>query len=132
MTTAQHTPTPWAYIKATVPDNTGGYDYAITVDGKIIAEVFQHTGWDDEKTGKYETQPVEANAAFIVRACNSHDALVEALEGNLRSLEGRLKPPFKTVKEWAESCIDSSDAKIKSEAKAILAMIAALALAKGE
>jgi hypothetical protein len=59
---SKHTPTPW-----TVPD--GGIRPAIyTADEVEHIATMADTG--DE---------MEANAAFIVRAVNSHDALVEAL-----------------------------------------------------
>ena len=64
---AAHTPTPWAirhgshydYIHAPI-DNGGGI-------GRFVAKL------PDDEQGKRD-------AAFIVRACNSHAALVAALE----------------------------------------------------
>lgn len=55
----KHTPTPWK-------TNTAVATYIQAADGCHIAKT------DDG----YETDLREANAAFIVRACNSHDALV--------------------------------------------------------
>lgn len=63
----KHTPTPWARC---APD-----DCAIMANREIIATTFQ--GRDDYEEN-YERR--EADAAFIVRAVNAHDALVEALE----------------------------------------------------
>lgn len=72
-TKTAHTPTPWAQG---ITCATDGSRY-ITADcgtkyhrRKIVAEAEEGPGAQD-------------NAAFIVRACNAHDALVEALEGLL-------------------------------------------------
>lgn len=67
--TQKHTPTPW--ITQQIENHIQimrGHEYGYTGIGQTY-----HT---DLETNK-------ANAAFIVRACNSHDALVEALEGLL-------------------------------------------------
>lgn len=74
--TTQHTPAPWTFNKAKYPDNTGGFDFAIEHGGQIIAEVFQHTGWQDNTEKEYVAQPVEANARLIAAA----PELLEALE----------------------------------------------------
>ena len=60
-----NTPTPWE-----VSDHVGAYDYAIGNDDYFVAymQVLPVDGAD------------KANAALIVRAVNSHDALVAALE----------------------------------------------------
>ena len=54
---SQHTPTPW---------NVVTHNGVSLIDG------------DADRIGVNVEAP--ANAAFIVRACNSHDALVKALE----------------------------------------------------
>lgn len=60
----KHTPLPWKQ------NNVGD-----VVSGKtVILET-------------YDNQD-EANAAFIVRACNAHYALIEALEGLLKEMNG--------------------------------------------
>ncbi len=63
-----HTPLPWRIEPGTVFD----YEHpeVLSSDGKRIAAVL----WDKD-------------AAFIVKACNSHEALVEALKAIL-DLEG--------------------------------------------
>lgn len=60
-----NTPTPWE-----VSDHVGAYDYAIGNDDYFVAymQVLPVDGAD------------KANAALIVRAVNSHEALVAALE----------------------------------------------------
>ncbi len=66
-----HTPTPWV-----VNDNSG---MALVILGvsrrnqrREVAVVQYHNGSDDSE--------VRPNAAFIVKAVNNHDALIEALE----------------------------------------------------
>lgn len=75
---ADHTPTPWRVEEGTDliwgacnPDDmsTYGMGYSI-VQGKSGS-------WGDRKPGMDER---EANAAFIVKAVNSHDALVKSLQ----------------------------------------------------
>ena len=67
MSTPAHTPTPWKVIKGGViiyaQRNPGGRK-------TYLADVSQDPGINQSI----------ANAAFIVRACNSHAALVAALE----------------------------------------------------
>jgi len=67
-TRAQRTPGPWAWAMPRMR-KVDGYQTdgcAISANGEAIALAF---------AGHRDT----ANAAYIVRACNSHDALVDAL-----------------------------------------------------
>lgn len=71
---AEHTPTPWAADKqyittdnGPVPIATGHYTYVTDQNGRLHQEAV-------------------ANAAFIVKTCNSHDALVKALEAVVRDV----------------------------------------------
>lgn len=73
---AQHTPGPWETRRARTPDNTGGYDWAVAKDGKVIAECFEHVDFADVGTGFYRV-PVEANARLIAAAPDLLEALVE-------------------------------------------------------
>ena len=60
-----HTPTPWTYIAS----NCSNFVHIETdTDHSTIATLAKGT-----KSQK------EANAAFIVRACNAHDAMIHAL-----------------------------------------------------
>lgn len=63
--TAQHTATPW---------KQRGTDVDAVVDGhtSTIAECFDHASIDRRNA--------EANAAFIVRACNSYQTMLDALQ----------------------------------------------------
>lgn len=71
---SEHTPTPWRLPKvpAEAPDATIVCD----ADGGSIADCTPAGPWIPE-------EQAEANAAFIVRAVNSHDALVKAIHDYL-------------------------------------------------
>lgn len=64
--TQKHTPTPWGVQG----------DTYVTINSLIIAHCKQD--------GHTTLEEAQANAAFIVRAVNSHDALVRAVEIGLR------------------------------------------------
>ena len=76
MSESKHTPTPWAFCKAKTPIE-GEFAFGIyaTIDGmpKIIAEAFGRVGKDIRPDAA-------ANAAFIVRAVNAHEDLLEAAQ----------------------------------------------------
>lgn len=67
---AAHTPTPWS-VRASRNDE--GYGLLICDEDQTILAGM------DTWLGPTPEAEMEANAAFIVRACNSHAALVEAL-----------------------------------------------------
>ena len=69
MSTQKHTPVPWHVIRC---DNG---DYTISYSD---TELRSHIATCHEQTLCPEHGSIEANAAFIVRACNSHTALLEA------------------------------------------------------
>ncbi len=108
MTKSKHTPTPWTLDTHKYTDDGNkcrtfvihGKDYAI---GRIQGP-FAVIGKDAEK---------EANAAFIVRACNAHDELVRALE-------------------TAETYFNEYAAETPASAHTLHHVRAALAKAKGE
>lgn len=64
---AEHTPTPWRAIE---PDNS---NYLLEIVGTNVRG-------NEELVCRPPGRKRNANAAFIVKACNSHDALVKALE----------------------------------------------------
>lgn len=65
------TPTPWKFEPQTDLDPDGnGYRWAVRVEGP---HYYQNPAY-------VNTRP---NAEFIVRACNAHTALVDALKGLL-------------------------------------------------
>jgi hypothetical protein len=81
-----HTPTPWDWLihdhtmasLGVMPDPGLGNPLVLAIGPcPSCADRAQPREW---KWGRCHT-PSEADAAFIVRAVNSHDALVKALEG---------------------------------------------------
>lgn len=66
--TTTHTPTPWNTAGVSNPDS----DQRMSVWGPIS---------EGKQSGEWVAKDIRpANAAFIVRAVNAHEALVEALE----------------------------------------------------
>lgn len=114
MTTAEHTKTPYYVAVPTRPKTRDDdLDFGIRADvaGKkeIIAEVFG-------RVSKTEFPPARSTAEFMVLACNSHDALVEACKQAKGTLTGQV---------WGE------DGEILDTQKMTLEKIdAALALAE--
>ena len=102
MSDTQHTPGPFTIEHQEDISEGNGYAWAIR-------------GWQSEDAFQkpYVQNPAyansEANAEFIVRACNSHDELVKALEYALADLEGimpeyepsgdREHPGWQTIKD---------------------------------
>lgn len=108
MTTQQHTPTPWV--------RPVGTDYLIGGNGHngpiYIATIESATA----PNRHHYTAPkerAEANAAFIVRACNAHEALVAVAE---------------QAEAWADELGDDSGGAIAFRNK----IRDALKLARGE
>lgn len=99
----QRTPTPWRLSE----------QYSLTVEYKIGDYVATMCGLRDK---------AEANAAFIVRACNAHDELVAALEGTIDCL---------TVHEL-DCARDGLKNAERAARDALSAVRAAIAKAKGE
>ena len=107
--TTQHTPTPW--LIEYDPEEHKPPEFScvdITVGpptGHTIAHVDPHNEMP---------QHADANAAYIVLACNAHEELVEALQATLRDLD------------------ETESSRIYGGTTAIKLARAALALAKGE
>lgn len=78
-TTTEHTPTPWTQFM------TGKQYHVGICQAKTIKEVAL-------VLNQKEYSEADANAAFIVRAVNAHEALLDALNLALATIE-RLKPP---------------------------------------
>jgi hypothetical protein len=68
---AEHTPIPWRLVKF-APMN-------VTAESKVVANCACYS--DNTADPEALHDELLANAEFIVRACNSHDRLVEALKG---------------------------------------------------
>ena len=67
MTKAQHTPTPW-HIESVATSAYSARVFICDANGSRVTDI--NCGDDDAK--------------FIVKACNAHDALVEALQALMR------------------------------------------------
>ena len=112
MTEAKHTPTPWR-----ISPYGCGFEIESEQD-LIIAQVQQVKPLSNE-TALLERH---ANAAYIVRAVNSHAALVNALGATL-SYRLRKPVPFADHEcDWCNECVDRMNQMQR----------AALALARGE
>ncbi len=73
MSDAKHTPTPWVFIPMNEYVYDAAFKYRIEGEDGFSPCCIYADGTKNKGT-------TEANAAFIVRACNSHDALVDALK----------------------------------------------------
>lgn len=104
-TQPKHTPTPWTVDRES--DSTN--HYIMGANDEDIAKVFLEDMRGDEGNN---------NSAFIVRACNSHAALVEALGNAINTIEWMFNSPSSPH----DSEIEGAVKKYKST----------LALAKGE
>lgn len=71
---AKHTPTPWAMVAhsweetSVIQTGSGKTVCALRIDGLV-----------DEDTQDHYEAIMKEDAAFIVKACNNHDALVAAI-----------------------------------------------------
>lgn len=76
--TPKHTPTPWGFNR-----HSGPRDVTIKRDHFVVGAPIKGGGGDGVAIvfgpERGNESPSDANAAFIVRAVNAHDALVEAL-----------------------------------------------------
>ena len=82
--TTKHTPTPWIVIDGILRHNSNS-----DADCVQIAEITHSPlglDWDGCRTRAVGLEESNANAAFIARACNSHDALISALQGVVDNL----------------------------------------------
>ena len=89
-----HTPTPWRAVRNDyyLEIHGGGHGQI----GDVCASKFIHV--DGNKLPSDEAEAIaDANAAFIVRACNSHDALVKALK-EIAALDGHAYRSFELIK----------------------------------
>jgi cysteine sulfinate desulfinase/cysteine desulfurase-like protein len=98
-TQVQHTPTPW-FING--PNHIGHISVASERDGAVAEMVWHHV--------EGRRFPVEANADFIVRAVNSHDDLLAALEEARAFLVAlRLTFMHETTAEDTHAIVESMD-----------------------
>lgn len=97
--TAKHEPTPWEVHKRRLSDREKGGSYSpfeilhplINTDEEYKGQL----GGYHVVIGKANCQPGyildEADAAFIVKACNCHDDLLEALQDCMAGIDAVLK-----------------------------------------
>ena len=112
--TATHTSTPWK-----CRNQRGPIREAIDIGGEQLTCTAY--GMDPQHT--------EANASFIVRACNAHDALVAALEDAAEQME---RDAAKIDGEWG-ACREIEEIERDGDLPdALVKARAALKLAKGE
>lgn len=110
MTTAKHTPTPWKVLHDT--HKIGGHPNHLF---RFISTAnWTEDDGDFSSTGEIiakltDSHNIKANAAFIVTACNSHAALVEACR-------------FALSKQTAAGIWDDCDRKNASQLRAALAL----------
>ena len=76
MSDTKHTPTPWTYDQA----ESNGSFWIITDKETWVPRIAQ--------VPNYDGMPNVANAAFIVKAVNNHDKLVEALRMCVDRMDG--------------------------------------------
>lgn len=85
--TVKHTPTPWSFKRCELGSPKNRLNPIIQGNGCVVARMFNTestiTGMTSLAPGP--TEVAEANARFIVQACNSHDELVAALEAMIAS-----------------------------------------------
>ena len=91
---AEHTPTPWGLN----PDDRPGMAWNVEIvegDNPDMRIAFMANG-----------RHSEANAAFIVKAVNNHDALVKALQGAMVVLESMPRPTTGLVSNELQAAFD--------------------------
>lgn len=97
--TTKHTPTPW-FLSG--PHNDGSAGIYTTANPSVDSSVaaFSDVG--------------EANAAFIVRACNAHDELVAALENTLQFAKAcQHMSEDKLMRQAIQHDIDKAEAALR-------------------
>lgn len=102
MTEVKHTPLPYTDAKDIAHM---GEIYYTNNNGKkiILAQV-----WGEGKNTKFD------NAAFIVRACNSHDELVEEMQRSVEIMRGMVS--YRLGVQAAVDRMDAAIAKAKGAA----------------
>lgn len=80
MAEQKHTPTPWRVdIDDTGDPITGGYPSISPTDDRLDTTIVHWDGFHHEFWDSHPSKPTQvANAEFIVKAVNSHEALLSA------------------------------------------------------
>lgn len=116
---SKHTPTPWHIAEYGI-DNPS---YTIVMGGKPIAKICSPRE-NGEGNNIPKQDEAEANAAFIVEACNSHDSLTQenkALREALLSAQAHLEYTGYGDK-WERECALTGDDRLDKKIEAALAM----------
>ncbi len=109
-----HTTGPLFVKRASRPDNTGAFDWAIINDKQeIIAECFTHVDYSKDETRLFEIMPARANALLYAAAPD----LLEACEFALET--------------WREHWLNPSDPKSIKLAEVYVKIKRAVKKAKG-
>lgn len=77
MSKTEHTPTPWKAVETN--DDYGTWEIIADDTGQCLIATVENDNADMDAQ--------LADAEFIVRACNSHDALAEALQAVMETFE---------------------------------------------
>lgn len=82
-----HTPTPWGFGDLEKGSKRPMWEHIVDSHGTQISTVMQSIVRGCQVIGPETQEEAEANAAFIVRACNAHEALVAALKALITDAE---------------------------------------------
>lgn len=110
MSAAAHTPTPYTFKKGLHGNPDGVTIWQAKQPGMVGSKGIA------KMSGVHEQEEVEATAAFIVRACNAHDALVEyfhaskALQTTLGHPEASIEDEHKAEERYAVASAAARDA----------------------
>lgn len=112
MTTATHTPTPWAALSsgAIVPEIDRSGDYCRD-GGVVLARTYMRSTRPSGTEQEAQLEK-EANAAHIVRCVNSHDALVAALE-DLARFNGDDEEEYMAIRDKHAAYDNTTDDEIQ-------------------
>jgi len=113
---SERTPTPWAYR----PKKYDDWGFIRGADGDVACVARGETSEPHDAHRAAGTDPYGPNAAFIVKAVNNHDQLVEALTQAL----DRLEMIAQGRKPNATAFIPQIDAAIE-RARSVLASVSA-------
>jgi hypothetical protein len=100
----KHTPGPWSVVGPSKPDNTGGRDYAILAQQKIIAEAYERVGPNDDRPA-YENALLIAAAPDLLAAAFSSVAAanIQIYVGVFDPLDSVLGWAAGKVLDWTSS-----------------------------
>jgi hypothetical protein len=109
MSNTKHTPVPYEAELVRWSKDAPVAGFSITHKGRTICTLHTHANtlvmnqatieeWKIDRNKVFTDEEAEANASFIVKACNNHDKLVEAVI--------RLKSRIKFLEQYTEGKVD--------------------------